>query len=155
MYVNKYFEKVTGFTRREVLGKSCHFLQYHETEKSEIQKMNEALKSGHEIKVVLKNRSASGRIFKNLVALKPIYDDRKVYRYVLSICLDVTKEVDECVSKMLLAQDLMDMIPSIIITDEEDEDEVRGWSLSRGGGCFGSRSTHKKARSILPVDSFR
>lgn len=136
MYVNKYFEKVTGFNRNDVLGKNCRFLQCDESEKEAVTRLSEALKNKVATQVVITNRTADLRTFKNLVQIKPIFDDNKRFCYVLAIHIDVSREVDECVSKMKLASDLMEMLPDTLITDD-DEDGAGGClpgSLSSSSG---------------------
>jgi PAS domain-containing protein len=38
LYVNKYFEKLTGYPRNEVIGRNCKFLQGIDTAKSSSEK---------------------------------------------------------------------------------------------------------------------
>lgn len=121
LYVNKYFEKVTGFPRNEVIGKNCKFLQSTtETDKDQIQKMHDALKNKMAVTVVLQNRTFSGKLFKNLVSIKPVFDSAGEYRYVIGIQIDVSGEVDECVSRIKLVEGLMGMLPSELMNDDED-----------------------------------
>jgi hypothetical protein len=68
---------------------------------------------------VITNITQDKRIFRNLVAIKPVFTEQKKYSYVMAIHIDVTREVDDCVSKLQLAQELMDMLPNIIISDDE------------------------------------
>jgi PAS domain S-box-containing protein len=133
MYVNKYFERMTGFSRSDVLGKNCRFLQCAETERTEIQYLAESLKIGRPATVILKNRTLKGKPFTNLVSLKPIYDDKDKYCYVIAIQIDVTREKDNYDSKVRLAAELMEMLPSIVMTDEEEEPKKASgkWSLFR------------------------
>lgn len=121
MYVNKHFEKITGFTRADVLGKNCRFLQCEETEKESVQILSEALRQGQPAQVIMMNRTGEGKPFRNLVCLKPVHDDKQRFLYVMSISVDVTREVDEGVAKMRLATDLISMLPDIIITDDLDD----------------------------------
>lgn len=120
MYVNRYFEKVTGYQRSDAIGKNCRFLQGEATEPESINKLSEALRKALPCTVILTNRTFLGRIYKNLVSLKPIKDSKGVYRYVMAIQIDVSKEVDECVSKLKLAEGLMAMLPDTLMEDEEE-----------------------------------
>jgi PAS domain S-box-containing protein len=124
MYVNKYFEKVTGFNRSDVLGKNCRFLQCDESEKPSIQQMSDALRNGTACQVIITNRRVDGEVFKNVVALKPVYDDKKVLCYFMSVQIDVSREVDDYVSKLRLATDLMEMLPDIIISEDDESSNV-------------------------------
>lgn len=119
LYVNKYFEKLSGFARSDVLGKGCRFLQCPDTERDKVLQMSDALRTAQQCCVVLTNKSFQGRIFKNLVALKPIFSESGVYCYVIGIQIDVTREVDNYESKLKLAMELIDMLPSVLLVDDE------------------------------------
>lgn len=80
IYVNKSFEKSTGYLRDEIIGKNCRFLQAgmdgaHSEEES-ISKLTKALSMGKPVKVSITNFRKDGTPFNNLLAVKPIFDDR-------------------------------------------------------------------------------
>jgi PAS domain S-box-containing protein len=120
MYVNKHFEKLTGYERADVLGRNCKFLQCPESEKAQLNTLNDALRSEKPAKVVLSNMTKDNRPFKNLIVIKPVFDERRVYSYVMAIQMDVTRDIDNYASKMQLAQELMDMLPSKLISGDDD-----------------------------------
>ena len=55
VYVNAGFERMSGYSKDDVLGKNCRFLQGEGTDKNEVQKIREAIK---------KKRKLHYRIFK-------------------------------------------------------------------------------------------
>ena len=60
VYVNKAFEEVTGYTREEIVGQNCCFLQCEWTEKDQIEKMTKALATAQPVKVALTNKRKDG-----------------------------------------------------------------------------------------------
>lgn len=80
IYVNKSFERATGYQRSEVLGKNCKFLQTGkdgETAEAEsIAKLTTALSAKEAIKITITNFRKDGSPFRNLLAVKPIFDER-------------------------------------------------------------------------------
>lgn len=120
MYVNKHFEKLTGYSRSDVLGRNCKFLQCPESEKAQLTILTDALRSEKPAKVILSNMTRDNRAFKNLIVIKPVFDERRVYSYVMAIQMDVTRDGDSYASKMQLAQELMDMLPSKLISGDDD-----------------------------------
>ena len=120
MYVNKHFEKLTGYQRSDVLGRNCKFLQCPESEKAQLTILSDALRCEKPAKVVLSNMTRDKRPFKNLIVIKPVFDERRVYSYVMAIQMDVTRDIDNYASKMQLAQELMDMLPSKLIFGDDD-----------------------------------
>ena len=120
MYVNKQFEKLTGYSRSDVLGRNCKFLQCPESEKAQLNILTEALRMERPAKVVLSNVTRDQRPFKNLIVIKPVFDEKRVYSYVMAIQMDVTRDFENCTNKMQLAQELMDMLPSTLISGDDD-----------------------------------
>lgn len=120
MYVNKHFEKLTGYSRSDVLGRNCKFLQCPESEKAQLNILTEALRMERPAKVVLSNMTRDQRPFKNLIVIKPVFDEKRVYSYVMAIQMDVTRDFENCSTKMQLAQELMDMLPSTLISGDDD-----------------------------------
>ncbi|RYG62376.1 PAS domain-containing protein, partial [archaeon] len=119
IYVNRYFERVTGYDRTALIGKACKdFLQCEQTEPGSVEVLREALKTASPACAILSNKGYDGRIFKNLVAIKPIFDENKRYKYVIGLHFDLSKEFDQGRGKMNLVKDLFAFIPESIVTDE-------------------------------------
>ena len=60
IYVNKAFEKTTGYSRSKIVGQNCRFLQSENTEKDLIDLMVTSLSSAQPVKVGLTNRRRDG-----------------------------------------------------------------------------------------------
>jgi len=60
IYVNKAFEKTTGYRRHEIVGQNCKFLQSEWSEKEQVDMMAKALATAQPIKVALTNRRKDG-----------------------------------------------------------------------------------------------
>lgn len=119
IYVNSYFERVTGFDRSELIGKSCKdFLQCPQSEEGCIELLREGLRTASPVCTILTNQTAEGKPFKNMVALKPIVDEEKRYKYVIGIHFDVSKDIDQYRSKKSLVMDLLAAIPDNIYADD-------------------------------------
>jgi PAS domain S-box-containing protein len=124
VYVNRQFESLTGYPRAECLGKNCKFLQCEATEADKVMQLSEGLKNSRQTMVVITNRTsekAGSRVFKNLVVVKPIYDEaKKNVLYMISIAMDASKDVDDYEARSKLASDLMEMLPGCIILPDDD-----------------------------------
>lgn len=70
-----------------IIGKNCRFLQSDKTESESIKSLSEALKYAKPTRVSITNVRKDGTLFRNLLAIKPVFDENGVYRYVLGILL--------------------------------------------------------------------
>jgi PAS domain S-box-containing protein len=113
IYVNACFEFTTGYPRSEIVGQNCRFLQADKAEAESITRLSNALRDAKPVKVAITNFRKDGTPFKNLLAMKPIFDEAGVYRYVVGVQFDVTQE-DATPMKLKLADELIRMLPNTI-----------------------------------------
>lgn len=134
IYANKYFEVTMGYTRSSVLGWACKdFLQDQETEKECIQKITEALKNQEPTSVILTNKNADNRNFKQLLVLKPVFDGNGIYTYVMAMHCEASDDdvLDPLQMKLKSMEDMMSILPDKIIMEQNDEEE-NSWMSSLG-----------------------
>lgn len=115
VYVNKAFETLTGYSKHELLGKSCKFLQGPHTCPEAVERIREALKHRNAVKEVLVNYKKNGKEFKNLVVLSPVFDRVGVCTHILAVQLDVTV-YPASPQDVKLMQDLLALLPGMIST---------------------------------------
>lgn len=116
IYVNSCFEATSGYTREEIVGQNCRFLQAGKAEAESVQRMSIALRDAKPVKVNITNYRKDGMPFRNLLSMKPIFDENGVYSYVVGIQFDVTAE-DATPKRLKMADDLMKMLPDVIPID--------------------------------------
>ena len=113
IYVNACFERTTGYTRKEIIGRNCRFLQSEVSEPESLQRLTSSLAEAKPLKVSITNIRKDGAAFVNFLSLKPIFDDAGTYRYVIGMQFDVTQS-DATPAKLKLADELMKMLPNEI-----------------------------------------
>lgn len=91
VYVNSAFEKVTGYHRDEVIGKSPRLLQGPETDKAELQKVRAALVKKESVQVELVNYGKSGKPHWLEMDIVPVVSSNGEVPYFASIQRDVTE----------------------------------------------------------------
>jgi diguanylate cyclase (GGDEF)-like protein/PAS domain S-box-containing protein len=94
VYMNLGFERITGFTESEVLGKNCRFLQGAETDQPGVDVLRQAMSKGADVQTVLKNFRKDGTAFWNELYLSPIRDLEGRLTHYAGIQHDVTERVE-------------------------------------------------------------
>lgn len=93
VYISRGFEKLTGFLRDEVLGRSLSFLEESDTDQDGLSKLQQAILEGKECQVVVRNFHKTGSLFWNEINLSPVRNlDGKVI-YFICVHNDVTARV--------------------------------------------------------------
>jgi diguanylate cyclase (GGDEF)-like protein/PAS domain S-box-containing protein len=93
IYVNEGFEKLTGFSATEMLGKGYHALQGHDTEQPEIHEIRAAIAKAQSCLVTLRNYRKDGSMFWNELSISPVFDSEKTLTHYIGIQKDVTARV--------------------------------------------------------------
>lgn len=92
IYVNRAFEKLTGYAAAAAIGRNCRFLQGEETEESQVDRIREAIDRHEDIALTLRNVRADGSTFRNAVVISPIRDDDGEVIYFLGIQREIGDE---------------------------------------------------------------
>ncbi|HEY8585040.1 MAG TPA: diguanylate cyclase [Capillimicrobium sp.] len=90
LYVNRGFERVTGYRSEEVLGRNCRILQGPGTDPAAVRELGDAVRECRATTVTLLNYRADGRPFWNEVSLSPVSDGQRV-THMIGVQTDVTQ----------------------------------------------------------------
>ncbi|KAF0675807.1 PAS domain-containing protein [Profundibacterium mesophilum] len=85
VYVNRAFEKVTGYARDSAIGRNCRFLQCEDTDPEKIDQLREAIAQEREITVELLNARSDGSRFVSQLRISPVYGDDGALTHFLGI----------------------------------------------------------------------
>jgi PAS domain S-box-containing protein len=106
IYANKAFEKLTGYSQKDIIGKNCRFLQGPDREQRERYQIAEAIKNELPIEVTLRNYRKDGELFYNHLKITPLFDRKGRVIYYLGVQYDITykvkakNEIDELTAKL-------------------------------------------------------
>jgi len=87
---NAPFLELTGYSREEVLGRNCRFLQGPRTDPKARGALRYAIENQCEALVPITNYRKDGSEFENFVFILPIFDQAGALQYILGSQCDVT-----------------------------------------------------------------
>lgn len=129
-YANAAFTAITGYTRAELLGRSCSILQGAETDPAIVQKIRDALNAAQPFEGEILNFRKDGAKFWNELTITPIPGHDGQSLNFVGIQRDVTarKEADDFLRKSeerfrherALLRALLDCIPDLIFFKSRD-----------------------------------
>ncbi|MXQ08751.1 PAS domain-containing protein [Alphaproteobacteria bacterium GH1-50] len=106
VYVNRAFERLTGYTSESAVGRNCRFLQGPATKDSDVQALRDAIEQNLDISIVLNNHRADGSEFKNSLLISPIIEeDTDETLYFLGLQREV--EADPSGEKIAVMEELI------------------------------------------------
>ncbi len=101
IYVNKFFEQLTGYNADECIGNPCSFLQGGDRQQAGVLAIRKALAQQRQVTVTMRNYHKSGAMFWNELSLVPIFDSAGRLTYYVGLQRDVsdTREVTETLER--------------------------------------------------------
>ncbi|MGQ4880121.1 EAL domain-containing protein [Billgrantia sp. LNSP4103-1] len=91
VYVNEAFERITGYSRDDVMGRNCSILQGSETDAEAVELLRQAIKEQREISVTLCNYRKDGTPFWNNLYLAPVRDGEGVVTHFVGVQHDISE----------------------------------------------------------------
>ncbi len=92
IFVNAGFEKISGYKRREVLGRKPKFLRSGRHDASFYRKMHETIYGGRTWKGDIINRGRNNRRYIVEATISPVFDEQGAITHFVSVRRDVTDE---------------------------------------------------------------
>ena len=90
VFANPSFCRLSGYSREEILGRNCRFLQGPDTDRDTVRSIHDAVAQRKPIEVDIKNYRKDGRTFWNRLLMAPVFDAEKKLAYFFASQVDVT-----------------------------------------------------------------
>ncbi len=102
IYVNEAFTKITGYSAKEVVGKSPRILQGPKTDVEELKRLSAAIRQWEPYESTLINYKKNGEEFWANISLSPVADETGWFTHWVSIERDVSEQKNQELQKKLL-----------------------------------------------------
>ncbi len=93
IYVNRAFERLTGYTADEILYRDCRFLQCDDRDQPGLDRVRAALRASEPCYARLRNYRKDGTLFWNELSIAPVFNDKDQLTYYIGVQKDVTELV--------------------------------------------------------------
>ncbi|WP_416357105.1 histidine kinase famiy protein [Aureimonas phyllosphaerae] len=94
VFANNAFIQMTGYSREEIVGNNCRFLQGPDTDRATIAEVRAAIESRSEMATEILNYRKDGSTFWNALFISPVYDPDGKLVYFFGSQLDVSRRRD-------------------------------------------------------------
>ncbi|MBD3615213.1 MAG: PAS domain S-box protein [Gracilimonas sp.] len=94
IFCNDGFVKLTGYSRDEIIGKNCRFLQNDDRDQPAIKKIHSFTENGTAGCAILRNYKKDGSMFWNELSMAPIKDNNGEVTHFVGIQNNVTQLVE-------------------------------------------------------------
>lgn len=95
VYASEEFYRTSRYSRDDVLGRNCRFLQGPKSNRTTVDRIRAAIQSGQESCETLLNYRRDGTPFVNLLLTAPLYDNRGSVRYFIGAQIDVSGLIED------------------------------------------------------------
>lgn len=94
VYASKGFSILTGYSKEEIEGRNCRFLQGSDSRPKDIAKIRDAISNKESVSVCLLNYKKDGTDFLNQFFLTPLFGEDKEVAYFLGVQAEVKTRSD-------------------------------------------------------------
>jgi len=91
VFCNRAFERLTGYSQDEILGRNCRFLQGADTDQDTIARIRAGIARQEDVHEEVFNYRKDGSGFWNALFISPVFDPRGNLIYFFASQLDVTR----------------------------------------------------------------
>ena len=128
IYANEGFERLTGYTSQDVIGRNCRFLQGQTTDPHTVSEIRRAIEQGTECTVELLNHRKDGTPFWNRLSLTPLPDPSGRVAHFVGVQSDIT-ELKETKDRLEIANQELEKFRREIMQQIEQARKAQAFLL--------------------------
>ena len=119
IYVNPAFERITGYSAAEVIGRNARFLVNQDLDQDGLIELRGAIRDQRETEVTLRNYRKDGTLFWNEMRLAPVRDPEGSVTHYVGTLVDVTERKNfEAQLAFQASHDLLTRLPNRTLFEE-------------------------------------
>lgn len=93
IYVNPGFQRITGYSADEIIGRNCKLLQGEDGDQPGVRELAAAIAERRPASVLLRNYRKDGTLFWNELSVAPVFDEHGTCTHYVGIQNDITQRV--------------------------------------------------------------
>jgi PAS domain S-box-containing protein len=152
VFANDSFCRLTGYSRPEILGRNCRFLQGPETDPETVRKIHDAVAAVEPIEIDICNHRKDGQPFWNRLLLAPVFDADGRLAYFFASQVDVTMERERLEN---LQSDNADLLAQLTARTHIDRERERELDLAMRAGGLGAWSVDVRSRTLVASEAYK
>nr|WP_313809706.1 PAS domain S-box protein [Allomuricauda sp.] len=94
VYVNSAFERLTGYSREEILNRNLRFLQSEDRDQKGVEELRKAVAEGKSCEVEIRNYRKDGSLWWNKLSITPLKDKKGRATHFIGIQNDITERIE-------------------------------------------------------------
>lgn len=128
IFINDGFERLTGYSKGDVVGKNCRFLQGEDTDPAPVEELRRAIRNGEQTTVELLNYKKDGTPFWNRLSITPLKDQNGMTTHYVGVQSDIT-ELRETQRKLKAANQELELFQKKINFELDEARRVQDFIL--------------------------
>ncbi len=125
VFANDAFTRLTGYSREEILGRNCRFLQGPESDPATVSRIRAAVEARKPIEIDIRNHAKDGRPFWNRLLIAPVHDANGTLAYFFASQYDVTPERDSLADRTRELEEATEKLRAEAAERERIEETLR------------------------------
>ncbi len=125
VFANDSFCRLTGYSRDEMMGRNCRFLQGPETDRETIDRIRSAIREKEAIEVEILNYTKQGKQFWNRLLVAPVHDASGAVAYFFASQMDVTRDRENLAERISQLAEANERLRAEALERERLEDTLR------------------------------
>lgn len=148
VFVNDAFEKTTGYSREEVIGKTPRILQGKKSDRNELSRLRKALENWEPCEIETINYKKNGEEFWVNISIVPLANEKGWFTHWVAIQKDITERKRTEAQLIKLSQAVEQSPASIMITDINANVEYVNPAFTKLSGYSADEIIGKNARIL-------